>query len=90
MRTSHRLLLRLYHDPACDFALVSLTYVNRGAPGDVSSVDGGQIRGLDAYYFEVDAGDRITCIPYHRLTEIRYGDRVVWSRERSPAGSSEG
>lgn len=88
MRTSHRLLLRLYHDPGCDFARVSLTYVNRGAPGGVSSVEGGAIRKLDAYYFEVDSGERITCIPYHRLTEIRYAGRVVWSR--APAGSDEG
>lgn len=90
MRTSHRLLLRLYHDPAFDFDRVAVTYVDRGAPGDVSTVAGPAIRTLDAYYLEVTAAGRTTAIPYHRIREIRYGDRVLWSREGLAAGSSGG
>ncbi len=90
MRTSHRLLLRLYHDPACDFDRVAVTYVDRGAPGDVSTVAGPAIGALDAYYLEVTEGDRTACIPYHRIREIRYGDRVLWSREGLAARTGEG
>ena len=46
MRTSHSLLLRLYHDPQYDFGKARVEYVNRGAPGDRSIAQGIQIRGL--------------------------------------------
>lgn len=81
MRTSHRLLLRLFHDPSYDFSRVRVEYINRGAPGDRSAVQGDQIRALDAWYIEVDAGVRVACIPYHRILRILYDDDVVWERK---------
>lgn len=82
MRTSHRLLLRLLHDPAFDIASAHITYTDRGAPGDRTTVDGGSILALDSEYFEVAtlAPSGRTPIPYHRIEEIRYKDRVIWDR----------
>lgn len=82
MRTSHKILLRLLHDPAFDIAHASVTYTDRGAPGDRTTVDGSSILALDREYFEVTSpvpGGR-TPIPYHRIKEIRYRDRVIWDR----------
>ncbi|NQS72764.1 MAG: DUF504 domain-containing protein [Methanoculleus sp.] len=81
MRTSHRLLLRLFHDPSYDFSRVRVEYINRGAPGDRSAVQGDQIGALDAWYLEVHAGTRVACIPYHRILRILYDDDVVWERK---------
>jgi len=80
MRTSHALLLRLWHDPAFDFMHVTVEYVNRGAPDDRSSVKGGSIVNLDRYYFEVASDPEDTPIPYHRILRILYKGIPVWER----------
>jgi uncharacterized protein (UPF0248 family) len=81
VRTSHKILLRLFHDPACDFGHVSVTYINRGAPNDRSVVEGPDIVLLDRDYLEAVSGEGIRPVPYHRITEIRYRGRVIWDRE---------
>lgn len=86
MRTSHRLLLRFYHDPNYDFSRVLIEYVDRGAPGDRSAVPGDRILTLDAQYLEVDAGTHVACIPYHRIRRILYDGEVVWERS-APVGA---
>ena len=47
MRTSHALLLRLRHDPQFEFCRRSVEYLDRGAPGDRSVVQGDQILRLE-------------------------------------------
>jgi uncharacterized protein len=78
MRTSHQLLLRLWHDPEYVFDRVRVVYVNRGAPGDRSCVTGDAIGRLDANYLEILSEIGVTCIPYHRIRQILYGDTVLW------------
>ena len=78
MRTSRRLLLRLYHDPGYDFSQVEVEYVDRGAPGDRSTLQGDRVVALDAQYLEVDAGTHVACIPYHRVRRIQYGGETMW------------
>lgn len=81
MRTSHRILLRLLHDPGYDFSLVSVWYVNRGAPGDQSMVTSEQIHSLERDYLEISTEREPAQIPYHRIIRILYADVVVWDRE---------
>ncbi|MDI6718879.1 MAG: DUF504 domain-containing protein [Methanomicrobiales archaeon] len=80
MRKSHALLLQLYHDPRYEFAQVRVDYVDRGAPQDASAVDGKSIARLDSRYMEIRTERGITCIPYHRILRIRYGDETLWER----------
>lgn len=86
MRTSHRRLLRIFHDPACDFSKVQVQYIDRGAEGDASWASGGSIVRLDAEYFEVQSERGIRPIPYHRILRIQYGGAVVWARGRGDEG----
>ncbi|MCC7555317.1 MAG: DUF504 domain-containing protein [Methanoculleus marisnigri] len=86
MRTSHRLLLRFYHDPGYDFSRIEVEYADRGAPGDRSTVHGDRVVALDAQYLEVDAGTHVACIPYHRVRRILYDGEVVWERD-APTGA---
>lgn len=81
MRTSHRLLLRLYHDQQFDFKDVTVRYINRGAPNDRSEVAGSQIENLDRDYMEIASVRGLTAIPYHRITRILYRGIVIWDRE---------
>jgi len=80
MRTSHALLLRLYHDPQYQFDDVTVSYINRGAPGDLSRVRGTEIRHLDPDYMELASPVGTTPVPYHRICEIRYQEKVLWKR----------
>ncbi len=90
VRTSHRLLLRLYHDPGYDFSRVRIEYIDRGAPGDRSAVQGDRILALDAQHLVVDARTHTTCIPYHRLLRILYDGETVWERRRQPGDPGVG
>jgi uncharacterized protein (UPF0248 family) len=81
MRTSHRLLLRLYHDARYSFGEVNVEYVDRGAPGDRSNITGRQISQLDRDYMVIESPLGQSCIPYHRIIRIRYQGIVLWDRE---------
>jgi len=80
MLTSHELLLKFWHDPRYAFSEVSVEYVDRGAPGDRSTVSGMDIRVLDTYYFEIMSGMYTKYIPYHRIRKIMYGTSTIWER----------
>lgn len=80
MLTSHRLLLKLWHDSRYVFSEVRIEYVDRGAPDDRSTVTGTNIRILDAYYFEIELDQRVKYIPYHRIRKITSNDDIVWEK----------
>lgn len=80
MRTSHALLLRLYHDPQYDFCKASVEYVDRGAPGDRSTVQGGQIQRLEQGGMEIQSELKEKFIPYHRIRRIAYEGRTLWEK----------
>jgi uncharacterized protein (UPF0248 family) len=90
MRTSHRLLLRLYHDPGYDFSRVEIDYVDRGAPGDRSTVRGERVVALEAPYMEVGAGTHTAFIPYHRIRRILYDGEVIWEHGHRPGDAGDG
>jgi uncharacterized protein (UPF0248 family) len=78
MRTSHALLLRFRHDPQFDFNLVSVEYLNRGAPGDRSGISGEEILKLEPGWMEVASPAGTVCIPYHRIRRILYEGNTMW------------
>jgi hypothetical protein len=80
MRKSRELLLRFYYDPLYRFSDVVVCYIDRGAPGDESCVEGSRITKLDAQYMEVASPRGISPIPYHRITRIVYQGMTVWER----------
>ena len=80
MRTSHALLLRLYHDSQYDFNKVSVDYINRGAPGDRSTVSGERIHRLGAGGMEIKSEAGETYIPYHRILLILYEGLPIWEK----------
>ncbi|MDH3365333.1 MAG: RNA repair domain-containing protein [Thermoplasmata archaeon] len=55
----------------------TIWYMHRGAPGDILSVSGSEIRALGRGFFEVDDAS----IPYHRVTRIEYRGEVVFDKE---------
>jgi uncharacterized protein (UPF0248 family) len=57
---------------ALDDAMV--TYVHRGAPGDVLTISGKEITELGRSFFSTGE----TMIPYHRIVRIVFRQRVVF------------
>jgi uncharacterized protein (UPF0248 family) len=82
MRKSRQILLRFYHDPGFRFESVVVCYIDRGAPGDESCIDGGRIKALDSLHMEIEGFKGITPIPYHRITRILYEGIPFWERGR--------
>lgn len=84
MRTSHALLLRLFHDPQYDFRRVSVEYVDRGAPGDRSRVLGDKIVRLEQGIMEINSEMKTKFIPLHRIRRIDYDGETIWEKSLEP------
>ena len=78
MRTSHALLLRLRHDPRFDFCKADVEFVDRGAPGDRSSVRGDKIVRLEQGWMEIESDMKTKLIPLHRIRRITYDGTIMW------------
>lgn len=94
MRTVRSVLNGLRWREDRDFARVEVEYVHRGAPGDITSVKGGDIISLEPWMMVIrrapGPNDRPyrhgapvpgqAAIPYHRITAISYDGSVVFER----------
>ena len=78
MRTSHALLLRLFHDPQYEFGKVSVEYVDRGSPGDRSRVLGDRIIRLEQGFIGDRIGDEDEIHPHasHPAHRLQWRDHV--------------
>lgn len=81
MRTTHTLLLRIWHDPEFDMKKAAVEYTDRGAPDDRSTAEGEYITNLDRDYFEVISTVGTTPIPYHRILKIIYAGIPIWEKQ---------
>ncbi len=81
MRTSHALLLRLRHDPQFEFSKIRVEFINRGAPGDRSVIQGDRIIKLEGFGMEIESKQGSTLIPYHRIRRITYEGSTLWKKE---------
>jgi len=57
-----------------------VTYVHRGAPGDVMTISGGDLTALGRSFFEV--GDSSS--PYHRIVEIALRNNALFRATAAP------
>lgn len=73
-----RLLNELLWHPEKSLEGVELTYVHRGAPGDIKKI---ATQGLTfEKSFFVIKNHIETRIPYHRITEVKKGGEVLWRK----------
>ncbi|GAB7015203.1 DUF504 domain-containing protein [Methanogenium cariaci] len=85
MRTTHALLLRIWHDPEFDIKKAAVEYLDRGAPDDRSTAEGTYIKLLDRDYFEVMTNTGTKPIPYHRIRKITYAGIPIWEPKEKQA-----
>jgi uncharacterized protein (UPF0248 family) len=84
MLTSHKLLQRYWHDDHYDTGNVLVWYIDRGAPGDRSSVSGPDIS-LEPYYMSIRTTDGEKPLPYHRILLITYNGKVTFRNRKAGA-----
>ena len=80
----HELLSQLEWAEGVPLEALSFLVVDRGAPGGVRLLTSPEVEGRDRSYLHLMGGGRI---PYHRVLEVRSGDRVIWSRKEDAGGS---
>lgn len=54
-----------------------ITYVHRGAPGDIMTIKGSSIVELGRSFFQTTDAT----IPYHRIIKIRFNGHLVFGKE---------
>ncbi len=73
-------MLRLRHDPQFEFDRASIEYVDRGAPGDRSTVSGSHILSLEQGGMEIESDNKRKFIPFHRIRRIAYDGKILWEK----------
>lgn len=69
--------LMMWH-PEQDISRCHITYVHRGAPGNLKTISGSQIEKLEKGFL-ILAED--VHIPYHRIIRIECPNKVLWKRK---------
>jgi uncharacterized protein (UPF0248 family) len=70
------ILTRLRWKKGEDLGDARISYVHRGAPGDLMTIRGSDIIDLGKEFFET--GEAM--IPYHRISKIEYRGEVVFEK----------
>jgi uncharacterized protein (UPF0248 family) len=70
------ILTRLRWKKGEDLGDARISYVHRGAPGDLMTIRGSDILDLGKEFFET--GEAM--IPYHRISKIEYRGEVVFEK----------
>jgi len=75
-RGPRSLLNSIRWDFRYDFDLVEVFYSHRGAPGNMRSIQGRDMKGLGKSFMETSRG----MIPYHRILKIIYNGRILFEK----------
>jgi uncharacterized protein len=54
-----------------------MTYIHRGVPGDLKTINGTSIARLDRGFLILKEG---TQIPFHRIIKITYKNKILWKK----------
>lgn len=73
-------LNKLRWHPKLDLRDATVTILHRGAPGDVRTIIGDDIKELGRAFMRVLAPEGEVYIPYHRILRIEAGGRVLWEK----------
>ena len=66
----------LWH-PDMQIAETEITYIHRGVPGNLKTINGKSIAGLDRGFLIFKEG---TQIPFHRIIKITYKNKILWKK----------
>ena len=73
-------LNRLKWHPEFSLREARVVILHRGVPGDVKTIEGGDILELGHSFMRVRVAEGEVEIPYHRVLRIEAGKRILWQR----------
>lgn len=66
----------LWH-PEMDINDAKLTYIHRGAPGNLKAIRGDSIERMEGGFVLLKEG---TQIPFHRIIKIEINNKILWQK----------
>lgn len=78
---ARKVLNELKWHPKKSLEGVKVTYIHRGAPGDTRIINSEEIISLKKSFILFRSGGTEVRLPYHRVTEIKQGDFVLWKKK---------
>lgn len=66
----------LWH-PEMDINDIKITYIHRGAPGNLKTIDGNSFEGIERGFVLLKEG---TQIPFHRIVKIEINNKILWQK----------
>jgi len=67
----------LYWHPNKEMSLTRISYIHRGAPGNIKTISGSKVANLEKGFLVLEDD---THIPFHRIIRIEYNQRVIWKK----------
>ncbi len=59
---------------------VLLTYIHRGAPGDIVTIRAENVVSLEKSFMVIRGKEGEKRIPYHRIVKITRGKEILWEK----------
>jgi uncharacterized protein (UPF0248 family) len=72
----HIINMILWH-PEMDINEIKITYIHRGAPGDLKKINGNSIKRVERGFLILNDGNQI---PYHRIVKIEINNKILWKK----------
>lgn len=72
----HIINMILWH-PEMDINEIKITYIHRGAPGDLKKINGNSIKRVERGFLILSDE---TQIPYHRIVKIEINNKILWKK----------
>ena len=66
----------LWH-PRMHINETSISYIHRGAPGNIKIINGNSIERVDRGFLVLKEGTQIPC---HRIIKIEYKNKLLWEK----------
>ena len=67
----------LWH-PEMEIDHTKISYIHRGAPGNIKTIQGSSIERIENGFLVLNDE---TQIPFHRIIEIDYEDKLIWRKK---------
>ncbi len=80
MIMARKKLLELKWHPQKSLEGIEITYLHRGAPGDMLKVAGRDVVRLEKSFFVITRNGKEVMMPYHRILELRKDGSVIWEK----------
>lgn len=67
----------LFWHPHKDISYTKISYIHRGAPGNIKTISGRRVENMEKGFLVLEDE---THIPFHRIIKIEHNQKVIWKK----------